>query len=99
MNLKAGEQMLSHYSISEGTEEILRTVLPSFGIDCIIADLRDITKAEEVLKADPSIRMLYLETPATPTIQCVDLDELSKIAKAHQLIVACDNTFATPYLQ
>ena len=56
-------------------------------------------KQPKLIKADPAIRMLYLETPANPTIQCVDIDELSKIAKANNLIVACDNTFATPYLQ
>jgi methionine-gamma-lyase len=42
---------------------------------------------------------MYLETPANPTIQCVDIEELSRLAKQHNLIVACDNTFATPYLQ
>ncbi|RYY57052.1 MAG: aminotransferase class I/II-fold pyridoxal phosphate-dependent enzyme, partial [Chitinophagaceae bacterium] len=53
----------------------------------------------EMMKADASIRMLYIETPANPTIQCVDLEELTKLAKKYNLIVACDNTFATPYLQ
>ena len=99
MNLKAGDKVLTHYSLYGGTEEILRTVLPSFGIDCIIADLRDMTKATDIIKADPAIRMLYMETPANPTIQCVDIDELSKLAKQYNLLVACDNTFATPYLQ
>jgi len=42
---------------------------------------------------------MYLETPANPTIQCVDLEALTKLAKAHHLLVAVDNTFATPYLQ
>jgi methionine-gamma-lyase len=32
-------------------------------------------------------------------MQCVDIEVLTGIAKQHQLIVACDNTFATPYLQ
>ena len=40
-----------------------------------------------------------METPANPTIQCVDIEELTKIAKKYNLIVAVDNTFATPYLQ
>ena len=99
MNLKAGDKVLTHYSLYGGTEEILQTLLPSFGINCIITDLRDINKAAETLKADPAIRMLYLETPANPTIQCVDIEALSKIAKQYDCIVACDNTFATPYLQ
>ena len=42
---------------------------------------------------------MYLETPANPTIQCVDIAELSKMAKRYGLVVACDNTFATPFLQ
>ena len=99
MNLKAGDKVLTHYSLYGGTEEILRNVLPSFGINSIITDLRDTNKAAEALKADPSIRMLYIETPANPTIQCVDIEALSKIAKQYNCIVACDNTFATPYLQ
>jgi len=99
INLQKGDKVLTHYSLYGGTEEMLRNVLPSFGIDCIITDLRDTGKASEAIKSDPSIKMLYLETPANPTIQCVDIDELGKIAKAHNIIVACDNTFATPYLQ
>jgi methionine-gamma-lyase len=99
INLRRGDKVLTHYSLYGGTEEMLSTVLPSFGVDCIIADLRDNNKAAELIRQDPSIKMLYLETPANPTIQCVDIDELSKIAKAKKLIVACDNTFATPYLQ
>ena len=99
MNLKAGDKVLTHYSLYGGTEELLRYVLPSFGIEAIITDLRDLNKATEALKADPAIRMLYLETPANPTIQCVDIDLLSKISRQYNCIVACDNTFATPYLQ
>jgi methionine-gamma-lyase len=99
MNLKSGDKILSHFSLYGGTEEILHKTLPSLGITSVIADLRDLNKAEEALKADSAIKMLYLETPANPTIQCVDIDELSKLAKQYNLIVACDNTFATPYLQ
>lgn len=99
MNLKSGDKILSHFSLYGGTEEILHKTLPGLGINPIIADLRDLNKAEEILKKDPAIRMLYLETPANPTIQCVDIEELGKLAKIYNVIVACDNTFATPYLQ
>lgn len=99
MSLKKGDKVLSHYSLYGGTEEILKNVLPDLGIECIITDLRDLNKAAEALKADPAIRMVYIETPANPTIQCVNIDELSKMAKQYNCLVACDNTFATPYLQ
>ncbi len=97
--LKSGDKILSHYSLYGGTEEIFHKVMPDLGIQVVIADLRDLTIAEEAMKADPAIKMLYLETPANPTIQCVDIEELSKMAKKYNLLVACDNTFATPYLQ
>ena len=99
MTLKTGDKILSHFSLYGGTEELAGNTLPGLGIETIIADLRDLNKAEEALKSNPGIKMLYLETPANPTIQCVDIEALSKLAKQHHLIVACDNTFATPYLQ
>ncbi len=97
--LKSGDKILSHFSLYGGSQELMEKVLPSLGIEAIIVDLRDEQKAEEAVQNNPGIKMLYLETPANPTIQCVDIESLTKIAKKHDLIVAVDNTFATPYLQ
>ncbi len=98
-HLKPGDKIISHYSLYGGTNEILGKLLPGLQISPVIADLRDLNKTEDLLKADPAIKMMYLETPANPTIQCVDLEELGRLAKKYNLITACDNTFATPYLQ
>jgi methionine-gamma-lyase len=97
--LKKGDKVLSHFSLYGGTQEMLNKVLPPLGMESVIVDLRDLNKAEEALKLHPDIRMIYLETPANPTIQCVDIEELSKLGKQYGKIIACDNTFATPYLQ
>ena len=98
-NLKKGDKVLSHYSLYSGLEELITKILPQFGVEAIIADLRDLNKAEEAIKANPEIKLMYLETPANPTLQCVDIDLLTKMAKAKNILVAVDNTFATPYLQ
>ncbi|MBI3139518.1 MAG: aminotransferase class I/II-fold pyridoxal phosphate-dependent enzyme [Sphingobacteriales bacterium] len=98
-HLKPGDKIISHYSLYGGTNDILGKVLPGLQISPVISDLRDLTKTEDILKADPAIKMMYLETPANPTIQCVDLEELGRLAKKYNLVTACDNTFATPYLQ
>lgn len=98
-NLKTGDKILSHFSLYGGTQELMEKVLPSLGIELIIADLRDLEKAEEAFSRDSKIKMLYLETPANPTLQCVDLKNLSEIAHKNGAIVGVDNTFATPYLQ
>jgi methionine-gamma-lyase len=99
MNLKAGDKILTHFSLYGGTEELVRSLLPALGIEAVIVDLRDLNQAEAALKADAKIRMLYIETPANPTIQCVDIQQLTILARQYPIIVACDNTFATPYLQ
>jgi methionine-gamma-lyase len=97
--LKAGDKVLSHFSLYGGTDEILHKILPDFKVQPVIVDLRKLDEVEDIIKQDKSIKMLYIETPANPTIQCVDIEELSKIASRYGLLVACDNTFATPYLQ
>ncbi len=97
--LKPGDKILTHYSLYGGTNELVNKVLPDLNITAVIADLRDLNKAADMLKSESAIKMIYLETPANPTIQCVDIDELTRLGRQYNCIVACDNTFATPYLQ
>lgn len=97
--LKPGDKILSHYSLYGGTNELMYNTLTDLNILPVIYDLRKLEGVEDLIKADKAIKMLYIETPANPTIQCVDMEALTIIAKRHNLIVACDNTFATPYLQ
>jgi methionine-gamma-lyase len=97
--LKAGDKIITHYSLYGGTDDLMRLLLPPLGITAVIADLRELEKVEAIIQSDPAIKLMYLETPANPTIQIVDIEALASIAKKHRLLVACDNTFATPYLQ
>jgi len=98
-NLSAGDKMLTHFSLYGGSQELMEKVLPGLGIEAVIIDLRDLSKAEDALKKEDKIKLIYLETPANPTIQCVDIEALTQLGHRHGLIVAVDNTFATPYLQ
>lgn len=98
-NLKAGDKILSHYSLYGGTHELMLKVLPEAGIETIIADLGNINIVEETIVNNPGIKLVHIETPANPTLDCVDIEAVTKIAKQHGLIVTSDNTFATPYLQ
>lgn len=98
-NLKAGEAVLSHFSLYGGTYEYMKKILAEDGIKAIIADLRDLNLAEDAIKQNKNIRLIHLETPANPTIQCVDIEALTQLAKKYNIPVSVDNTFATPYLQ
>ncbi len=97
--LRPGDKVLTHYSLYAGTEELLDKVLSQLGITAVVADLKNLERAEYAMKKDKAIKMLYLETPSNPTVQCVDLKALTGLAQQYGLLVACDNTFATPYLQ
>lgn len=97
--LKAGDKVLSHYSLYGGTHELLHKVLAACNVEPVIIDLRQLDKIEDIIKADPAIKLVHLETPANPTIQCVDIAEITAIAKRHGRKVSVDNTFASPYLQ
>jgi len=98
-NLKAGDAVLSHYSLYGGTYELMYKVLTQMGVQIIIADLRDLNLVEKKIKENKNIQLIHIETPANPTIQCIDIEAVTLIAKQHQITVSVDNTFASPYLQ
>ncbi|MBS1512516.1 MAG: aminotransferase class I/II-fold pyridoxal phosphate-dependent enzyme [Bacteroidetes bacterium] len=98
-NLQKGDQVLTHFSLYGGTQELVEKVLPPLGIEPVLADLLDLTIAESIIKSNPAIKLLHLETPANPTLNCVDIESLTYLAHRYNIIVSCDNTFATPYLQ
>lgn len=98
-NVKSGQKIITHHSLYGGTHELLEKVLPGLGIDAVIVDFHNVNKVEDALKADNNIALMYLETPANPTLQCIDLEALSTLGKSFGLTVCVDNTFATPYLQ
>lgn len=98
-NLKQGEKLLTHLSLYGGTQEFIDKVLPSCGIETILMDFSDPQAIVHTLQSDSGIRMVYLETPANPTLQCVDIERITTLAHQYGCLVAVDNTFATPYLQ
>ena len=97
--LSAGDILVSHYSLYGGTQELMQKLLLEAGIKCILIDVRDTTLLEKTIKENSGIKLIHLETPANPTLQCVDIEEICKIAHAHGIRVSVDNTVATPYLQ
>lgn len=98
-NVKAGQKVLTHFSLYGGTHELVEKILPGLGIEPVIVDFHDLNKVEDAIKADKAITLMHIETPANPTLQCVDIEALASLGKQYGLTVTVDNTFATPYLQ
>src|SRR5690625_3140030 len=97
--LKAGDKVLTHPSLYGGTDELLQKIFPGLGIKVIVTDMHEPEKVKTLLQTEEKIRLMYLETPANPTLRCVDLEKLTTLAHQYDTLTAVDNTFATPYLQ
>jgi len=60
----------------------------------------DMTNPEAIAAAiRPETKMIWVESPTNPMLKIVDIEAVSKIAKANDLVLGCDNTFASPYCQ
>ncbi len=97
--LKSGDKILTQANLYGGTTEQFLKILKPNGIEPIFTDLSDLNRVEQDLQKDDSIRMIYAESPANPTLACVDLKSLQALADRFNCYTAIDNTFLTPYLQ
>ncbi len=98
-NLSAGDTLISHFSLYGGTQELMQKILTEAGIKTILIDVRDSALLKQTIEVNKNVKLIHLETPANPTLQCVDIESICSIAHAHGVKVSVDNTVATPYLQ
>jgi methionine-gamma-lyase len=97
--LKSGDKLLTQANLYGGTTEQFQKILAPNGIEPVFSNLSDPESIELQLKSDSSIKMIYGESPANPTLSCIDLEDIGLLAKKYQVLSVIDNTFATPYLQ
>lgn len=95
--LLPGDHVISTNDLYGGTFRLFRQVYEPFGLKFTFVDMRDLDAVEAAIT--PSTRLMWLETPTNPLIRILDIKRLSTLAKTHQIDVAVDNTFASPYLQ
>lgn len=92
--LSSGDHLVLGKNIYGGTYQTVHEFLIRFGIECTFVDESHVSAWEAAIQ--PNTKMFYLETPSNPLLTITDLEAVTKIAKTHQLLVACDNTFMTP---
>lgn len=97
--LKPGDKILTQRNLYGGTTELFQKMLEPLGLGLVLAELDDLTVVDQLLKDQADIRMVYYETPANPTLTCLDIRALSDLARQYETYSVADNTFATPYLQ
>src|SRR5262245_58447067 len=95
--LKAGDHVVASRVLFGSCRYIVEELLPRFGITSTLVDGPDLASWREAVR--PNTRAFFLETPANPTIELIDLAEVAKIAKECGARLVVDNVFATPILQ
>ncbi len=97
--VKSGETILTQGDLYGGTTELLLKVIANSGIKTIFTDLTVIDQVEYLLQTNRNIKLLYLETPANPTMKCIDMVQIARLARKYGVITCVDNTFCTPVIQ
>lgn len=97
--LKPGDAILAQGNIYGTSVDYFNHYGRNYGIEVIYADLKRLNKVEAILKAKKNVKLLYIETPSNPTVNCYDLGALASLARKHKAKTAVDNTFASPCLQ
>ncbi len=96
--LETGDHVVACNDLYGGTYRLFKTLYEKFGVDFSLIDTSDLNKVKESIR--PDTKLVYLETPTNPLLRLSDIAKVAELCKEHNdLILAVDNTFATPFLQ
>ena len=95
--LKTGDHIVAGEDMYGGTYRILEKVLKKWGLSTSYADVDDIGSFEKAIRKNT--KLIWIETPTNPLLKIVDIQKIAKISHKHNIILAVDNTFASPYFQ
>ncbi len=95
--LRPGDEVIATDDIYGGSYRMFTKVFAHFGIVFHFVDMSDEKAISNLVNA--KTKMLWVETPTNPMMKIIDLEMCAKISRANKLILAVDNTFASPYLQ
>jgi cystathionine gamma-lyase/cystathionine beta-lyase len=95
--LRPGDEVITGDDLYGGSYRMFTKVFANYGIKFHFINLTDASNINKYINANT--KLIWIETPTNPTMQIVDIEACTKIAKANKLVLAVDNTFASPYLQ
>jgi len=95
--LSKGDHMISSDAVYGPSRVIMEDHYSRYGVESTYVNTSDINNIKKAVK--PNTKVLYIETPANPTVEITDIKACAEIAKEHGLVLVVDNTFSSPYLQ
>jgi len=95
--LSPGDEVITSNDLYGGSYRMFKRVFEKFGIKFHFIDLTDVNNIAAHL--NKKTKLMWLETPSNPLMRIIDIPACVSIARQHEIMVAVDNTFASPYLQ
>jgi len=95
--LNPGDEVISTNDLYGGSYRLFTKIFEKYGLVFHFTEMHDLSKIENLV--NKNTKMIWVETPTNPMMNIVDIKGLSNISKKFKLILAVDNTFATPFLQ
>lgn len=95
--LNTGDHIVAGDDMYGGTYRILEKVLKKWGLSTSYADVDDVASFEKEIRKNT--KLIWIETPTNPLLKIVDIQKIAKISHKHNITLAVDNTFASPYFQ
>jgi len=95
--LNPGDEVVSTNDLYGGSYRLFKKIFEKYGINFHFIGMENADKIEEYINS--KTKLLWVETPTNPMMNVIDIVAVSKLAKKHNILLAVDNTFATPYLQ
>lgn len=95
--LSPGDEVISTNDLYGGTFRLFTKVFEKYGVKFHFTSLHNVSDVESLI--NENTKVIWAETPTNPMINVFDIEALSIISKAKNLLLVVDNTFASPYLQ
>jgi len=95
--LNPGDEVISTNDLYGGTYRIFKTIFEKYGIKFHFVGMQNADNIEGYI--NENTKLIWVETPTNPMMNIIDIAATAKISKKHGIMLAVDNTFATPYLQ
>jgi len=95
--LNQGDHMISTGAVYGPARNMVEMHFSRFGIQSTYLDTSNVKEIENAIR--PNTKLLYIETPANPTMDITDIMACAKIVKQKNIKLVVDNTFCSPYLQ
>ncbi len=95
--LQPGDEVISTNDLYGGTYRLFTKIFEQFGIKFHFVGMTSISEIEK--RITTNTKLIWVETPTNPMMNVIDIEAVAQLSKKHHLLLAVDNTFATPYLQ